>query len=84
MFVSKARTLPYSGAPERGFTWIGSGPTRKHFTRLERPVSNKHSSLLVIFVSYGEKSVENTAPGASIIKHFGLVNYGKWTYFVAT
>jgi len=27
MFVSKVRCLPYSGAPERPFTWVGSGLT---------------------------------------------------------
>ncbi len=33
-----------------------------HYTKLERPGKNKHSSLLGQFVSYEEKSVVNTAP----------------------
>ncbi len=30
MFAREARSLPYSGAPDRGFTRVGSGLTRKH------------------------------------------------------
>jgi hypothetical protein len=33
MFVGKARSLPLSRAPERYFTWVGSGLTCKHKTR---------------------------------------------------
>jgi hypothetical protein len=29
MFVDEARSLPYSGAPERYFTWVGPGLTCK-------------------------------------------------------
>jgi hypothetical protein len=29
-FVGKARSLPWSGAPERCFTKVGAGLTRKH------------------------------------------------------
>jgi hypothetical protein len=28
VFVDKARSLPYSGAPERCFTWVGLGMAR--------------------------------------------------------
>jgi hypothetical protein len=34
MFASKASSLPYSGAPERYFTRVGFGLTRKCYTRL--------------------------------------------------
>jgi hypothetical protein len=30
MFVGNVSSQPYSGAPERGFTWVGSSRTRKH------------------------------------------------------
>jgi hypothetical protein len=46
IFVVKARSLPKSGAPERQFTWVGSGLTRKHKTKLERLARDKHPSLL--------------------------------------
>ncbi len=36
MLVGEARSLSQSGAPERCFTWEGSGLTRQHQTRLER------------------------------------------------
>jgi hypothetical protein len=55
MFVVKARSLPKSGAPERHFNFVGSGLTRKHFTRLERLARNKHPSLLWKVVTYGRK-----------------------------
>jgi hypothetical protein len=57
MFVSKGRIFPkgekMKGAP------LGQvlGLTRKHLTRLERLVRNKHSSLLGILVNYGRKKV---------------------------
>jgi hypothetical protein len=39
MFVGEARILPWSGAPQRCFTLVGS------YTRLERVARDKHSSL---------------------------------------
>ncbi len=52
MFVSKARTYPNYG-PFRCPS-IGRTPRliHKHYTRLERPISRKHSSLFRIFVNY--------------------------------
>jgi hypothetical protein len=32
MFAGKASSLPCCGAPERYFTWVGSGLTCKHYT----------------------------------------------------
>ncbi len=46
MFVVKARSLPWSGAPKWCFTLIGFGLNRKHSTRPEYPDRDKHSSLL--------------------------------------
>jgi hypothetical protein len=53
MFVDKAR----SGALERSSTWVGSGLTKKHYTRLERLAWDKHFSLFSLFASYKEKKV---------------------------
>jgi hypothetical protein len=56
MFLCNARNLSLSGAPERFFTWVGPGLSCKHYTKLERLASYKHSSLLRKFVNYaGEK-----------------------------
>jgi hypothetical protein len=30
MFVGKERSVPYGGVPERSFTRVSSGVTRKH------------------------------------------------------
>jgi len=62
MFVGEARSLPYRGAPERCFTWIGSGHTCKHWTWLERLARDKHSSLLRKYVNYGSKKFYSTGP----------------------
>jgi hypothetical protein len=55
-------------------TWIGSGLTRKHYTRLERLAWEKHSSLLDPYVSYGEKSFVTTNPVAQIQNFFFVTN----------
>ena len=62
IFVGKARSLPYSGAPERFFDRVGSCFINSHLTRLERLVMDKHSSLLRKLVNYGEKSFITLAP----------------------
>ncbi len=47
MFVGKVKKiLPNIGEPERLFTQVGSGFTRKHENRLERLVRDKHTSLI--------------------------------------
>jgi hypothetical protein len=46
MFVGKSRSLPYTGATPRCFTWVGFCLTCKHKTRLEKLARNKCSSLL--------------------------------------
>jgi hypothetical protein len=35
VLVGKPKSLPYSGTPERCFTWVGSGRTRKQNTYYE-------------------------------------------------
>jgi hypothetical protein len=34
MILVKVRSLPQSGGPERGFTWVGSSFTLKHYKRI--------------------------------------------------
>jgi hypothetical protein len=60
--VDKARSLPKSGAPKRGFfTLEGSGLTCKH--RAENLSRNKHSNLLATL----------SIVGPDVIKHFTTV-----------
>ncbi len=62
MLVGKARSLPKRRAPERGFIGESSGFAQKHFTRLEWPVWDKHSSLLRTFVHNVRKKFYETGP----------------------
>jgi hypothetical protein len=69
----------------RSFTQVGSGLTRKHYTRMERLASNKQSSLFRKFVNYDNKMFYKIgprstfrcllAPGACIIKLIMAVIY---------
>jgi hypothetical protein len=43
MFVVKASSLPFSGAPERCFNWVGSCSTPKNWTKSERNAIDKFS-----------------------------------------
>ncbi len=61
MFVGKARILPYSGPPERSFTYVGSGLTPKHWTRLEWLARDKHSSLLRTLRKFEKKVLKHWA-----------------------
>ncbi len=65
--VGKVRRLPRVGATERCFTQVGSGLTRKHKTRLERPAKEKHSCSFGPFISYKEIEFLKLAPGACTI-----------------
>ncbi len=65
MFVGEARSLLQSGAPERGFTWVGYGFTHKHETRLERLARIKHFNLLLQYVNYVYKKFIVQAPGSN-------------------
>jgi hypothetical protein len=60
--------LVIPGAPERFCTWIGSGLTHKHNTKLARPSRYKHTSLLRTSINYGQKSVIILAPGLIHLK----------------
>jgi hypothetical protein len=44
--VGEARRLPFNGAPERCFSWVGSGLTHKHKTRLKRLARDDQSKSL--------------------------------------
>jgi hypothetical protein len=69
LFVHEVRSLPYSEAPERIFTQVGSGLTHKHYTRLELLTRDKHTFLLLSFVNYGHKKPYNIGPFSSICGH---------------
>ncbi len=45
MFVGKARSLHYIGAPESCFTRVGSTLSHKQEVRMEKIAKDKHSSL---------------------------------------
>jgi hypothetical protein len=49
-------------APFRCPTKVGFGLTIKHYTRLERFVRNKHSSLIRAFIYYGQKKFHHIGP----------------------
>jgi hypothetical protein len=55
MFVGNVSSLTKSAAAERCFTWLSSGLTQKHSTRLEKLARVKLCSLLRILVNYGRK-----------------------------
>jgi hypothetical protein len=59
MLLHTAGSLPSSGALEGAS--LGQSPRlpRKHYTRLDRPGRDKHSSLLRILVIYGGKTLYN-------------------------
>ncbi len=67
MIVGKARSLPYNAAPE---TWLSSRLAYKQWTRLERLARDKHSSLILKFVIYGQKFFYNIGTGAIFTKLF--------------
>ncbi len=73
------------------FPRVGSDLTRKHYTRLERLVGDKHSSLLRKFVNYDRKKFYDTVPRSErkgIIGARGAIILalrmpkGEWDYFV--
>ncbi len=79
MFVGKARSLRKSSAFESWFTQVGSGFTRKHETRLERPARYKQSSLLRSFENYILKKFHNMGPWLSA--NFCLQNWKSFIVF---
>ncbi len=51
---------------KRCSTWVGSNLTHKHWTRLEKLVRTKHSSLLRKFINYRWKRLYNSGPRVMI------------------
>ncbi len=56
-------------------TWVGSGLTRKHSSRLERLAQDKRSSLLWKDVTYGRKKCYDISPGLLIYSYFKEEKY---------
>jgi hypothetical protein len=54
MYVGTDRSLPNSGAGEMSSTQVGSGLTRKHFSRLERLAMEKPLAFLEKTLAYYE------------------------------
>ncbi len=73
-FEGKARSLQLDGASERYFTRVGYSLTRKHYTRQERPISCKHSSLLLTLIKLGLKMLYNNEPSGLYYKKIMIVN----------
>ncbi len=73
IFVGKARAY----LSKSSFRFSTPGLTFKHYTRLERLVRDKHTSLLRTFVNYGRKFFITWTPGAGaiVIKLFADVSY---------
>jgi hypothetical protein len=62
MFVGNTCNLSLSRGPERGFTRVGSGLIKKHWTSLEKPARDKHSSLLGTLIIYEPKKLYKIGP----------------------
>ncbi len=69
--MSKASSLPYSGAHETSFTRVGSILTHKHYARQER---DQRSSLLPILVNYDCKKFHKIDNTAECYKTFSVRN----------
>jgi hypothetical protein len=68
MLVGKAKSLPLRGISLKCTTWVGSSLFRKHYAKMERLASDKHSSLLRTFVNYGHKKFYNIGPWKTLLK----------------
>ncbi len=79
MLVGKARSLHQSGATERCFTLVGSGPTCKHQTRLENLARHKHSILLRKIKKTTDKKVYNIGLWRQCYKTFYFSNSRMFT-----
>ncbi len=76
MFVGKARGLPQSGAPERGFTLICPNLAQKHWTRLEVLAWDKNSECLQKSLNYGRTKVYSTGP---MLCNFSQISINIWS-----
>jgi hypothetical protein len=70
MSAGKARRLLKRGATERFSTRVGSGLISKHLTRLERPASEKHSSVFGTLISYKENSFITIATIIKLLRSY--------------
>ncbi len=52
----------HSTGPMCSNLWLAPGLIHKHYTRLERPARDKHSSLVQTFVNYGRKKFYKVGP----------------------
>ncbi len=55
-------------------SWIGSGLSCKRLNRLEKLVTEKRSSLLEKFITYGRKTFSNIGPWSQCFKSFFVCN----------
>jgi len=67
--LGKDKTQPWNGVPEKCSTWLGSGLTLKHETRLKRLARDKHSSL---FGTLNKLHVYNVCPRSTEKPQEGL------------
>ncbi len=63
MFAGKTNSLPLSVAPERCFTQLGAGLTRKH--RIRIGLTGTNTLGFMIIVNYARKKFYNIGPCAS-------------------
>ncbi len=63
LFVDKARSQSQSGAPERCFTWVGSGITSQTLEKVGKACYGANTSLLRTFVNYNFKQFYDIGPG---------------------
>ncbi len=71
MCVGKARSLAKSGAPERLFTFSGSGLTHKHLTG--KACQGQTLKLIAKIRKLQEKSFLTLVPGVKFIKLYFIV-----------
>ncbi len=73
--MGKSKDLHKIGAPEKWFTWVSSGVTRKHYVRLERLARYEHSSLLETIKNYNNEKSHTIGPCGLYYKLFTIIIY---------
>ncbi len=85
MFAGTAMSWLYNGAPKGFFSQVNSGLTRKHSTRQELLIREKHSSLLQTVVYYDRKKFYNIGHRYQLYKtFFSLLILMQNTFFQAS
>ncbi len=74
MLVGEARAYTSEALFRCSALGLAPGLTHKHWTILEKPARDKHSSLLRAFVNYGLKKFYNTGPKVQSFKTFYSIN----------